>query len=188
MDNRENILNCALQLFAVRGYDAVGVQEIVTQAGVTKPTLYHYFKSKHGLLHTLLDTYFRELHSTTQAAALYQGDLPQTLERIAEAYFHFAQDHRAFYRMQLAMWFAPPNSESFKAVVQHNNQQQRCLETLFIQAAEDHGNMKERHRAYAATFLGMLNTYISLALNDYAQLDESLIYKANHQFMHGIFS
>ena len=42
MDNREKILNCALELFHARGYDAVGVQEIAEMAGVTKPTLYYY--------------------------------------------------------------------------------------------------------------------------------------------------
>lgn len=46
MDNKEKILQCALELFYARGYDAVGVQEIAETAGVTKPTLYYYFGSK----------------------------------------------------------------------------------------------------------------------------------------------
>lgn len=50
MDNRMNILQKALQLFYEKGYDAIGVQEIADAAGVTKPTLYHYFGSKYGLL------------------------------------------------------------------------------------------------------------------------------------------
>jgi len=54
MSNRETILACALQLFSARGYDAVGVQEIVEAVGIQKPTLYHYFGSKAGLLHSLL--------------------------------------------------------------------------------------------------------------------------------------
>ncbi len=43
MDNRERILQCALELFYAKGYDAVGVQEIAQKAGITKPTLYYYF-------------------------------------------------------------------------------------------------------------------------------------------------
>ena len=50
MDNRERILQCALELFYAKGYDAVGVQEIAQKAGITKPTLYYYFGSKYGLI------------------------------------------------------------------------------------------------------------------------------------------
>ncbi len=32
------------------GYDAMGIQRIVEAARITKPTLYHYFGSKQGLL------------------------------------------------------------------------------------------------------------------------------------------
>lgn len=49
MDNKELILKSALDLFYAKGYDAVGVQEIVDKAGISKPTLYYYFGSKLGL-------------------------------------------------------------------------------------------------------------------------------------------
>ena len=68
MDNRSNILLCALRLFATRGYDAVGVQEIVVAAGITKPTLYHYFGSKQGLLDALLKEYFDQLYREVKSA------------------------------------------------------------------------------------------------------------------------
>ena len=46
IDNKKLLLDAALDLFYAKGYDAVGVQEIVDRAGVTKPTLYYYFGSK----------------------------------------------------------------------------------------------------------------------------------------------
>ena len=46
MENKERILECALELFYAKGYDAVGVQEIAERSGITKPTLYYYFGSK----------------------------------------------------------------------------------------------------------------------------------------------
>ena len=60
MDNRERILQCALELFYAKGYDAVGVQEIAQKAGITKPTLYYYFGSKYGLCTSDGDVLFCE--------------------------------------------------------------------------------------------------------------------------------
>ena len=73
MDTRANLLTCALKLFADRGCDAVGVQEIVDAAGITKPTLYHYFGSNRGLLDALLAERFRPLHRAVAQAAMYYG-------------------------------------------------------------------------------------------------------------------
>lgn len=188
MDNRSAILAKALQLFAARGYDAVGVQEIVDAAGITKPTLYHYFGSKRGLLDTLLESHFSPLHQAVQQAAAYQGDLPLTLEKVVRAYFDFAKSHRSFYRMQLALWYTPQQSEPYQAVAPWNERLYQVIEHMFTQAAAQHGNMRNRQRAYTATFLGMVNTYIGLALNNFTELDDTLVYQAVHQFMHGIFS
>jgi TetR/AcrR family transcriptional regulator len=188
MDNRSNILGHALELFASRGYDAVGVQEIVDAAGITKPTLYHYFGSKFGLLTVLLEEHFSRLHESVERATEYGRDLPLTLNRTAAAYFRYAKENRLFYRMQLATWFAPPDSDVFRAMAPFHGRQQHLLEELFIQAANDHGNMKGRHRAYAASFLGMINTYIGLWLNGYAELNDELVHRTVHQYMHGILS
>jgi AcrR family transcriptional regulator len=188
MDNRSQILARALQLWSERGYDAVGVQEIVEAAGVTKPTLYHYFGSKRGLLDALVEEYSTGLRDALSVVAAYDHDLVATLEAVTRAYFAFAQENAEFYRMQLGFWFAPPQSEEFAAILARNVRQHAALERLFEAAAVDHGNMRGRQKAYAATFLGMINTYIGLWLNGYATLDADLVYRAVHQFQHGIYS
>ena len=87
MDNRERILQCALELFYAKGYDAVGVQEIAQKAGITKPTLYYYFGSKYGLLETLLTKHFTVLNEELERASFYEGDVGATLYNIASAFF-----------------------------------------------------------------------------------------------------
>ena len=188
MSNRETILARALDLFTARGYDAVGVQEVADAAGLKKPTLYHYFGSKGGLLRTLLEEGYAPLFQALAAAADYQGDVTLTLRAVTAACFDFARQNPKLYRMGLSLWFAPPESEAFQAVAGINRRQQELLEILFVRLAGDHGNMRGRQRAYAATFLGMINTYISLGLNGAAELNDERVYAAVHQFMHGIFS
>ena len=127
VDNRSAILARALDLFASRGYDAVGVQEIADAAGITKPTLYHYFGSKHGLLEALLDEQLAPLLTSVEQAADYRHDVRGTIERIVRTYFDYASSHRALYRMQLGLWFAPPESEAFRAVSLRNERQHVTL-------------------------------------------------------------
>jgi len=188
MENQEKILECGLNLFAERGYDAVGVQEIADTAGITKPTLYYYFGSKEGLLDTILSTYFATLFDRLEKASIYQGDVKNTLEEVTRTYFSFASSNLAFYRFQLSCWFSPPQSAAFKAIISHGRKQHNILETLFQQMAQDHGNMQGRHQRYAASFLGMINTYIGLKASVNLELDEAVVRNTVHQFMHGIFS
>ncbi len=51
---RERLLACATALFARRGYASTTVREIVAAAGVTKPVLYYYFRSKEGIFLELM--------------------------------------------------------------------------------------------------------------------------------------
>jgi len=188
MDNRSQIMSNALHLFALRGYDAVGVQEIVEASKVTKPTLYHYYGSKHGLLEAILEKYFNQINQNLRLAANYHGDLPKTLTDIVSAMFQFAQDHPVFYRLQLALWFAPQDSEAHHAVERWNQEQFQILEKLFLLAVQQHGNFNNRSRTYAASFMGIINIYIGLALNGHIELDNALVYSVVHQYQHGIYS
>src|SRR6185503_15854033 len=47
---RARLLETAYRLFSTRGVRAVGVDEVVAQAGVAKATLYHHFASKDDLV------------------------------------------------------------------------------------------------------------------------------------------
>jgi TetR/AcrR family transcriptional regulator len=181
-------MQCALQLFAARGYEAVGVQEIVDTAGVTKPTLYHYFGSKQGLLEALLKTHLDPFDAALQEAAHYQGDLPLTLFKVVSTCFQFARTDKLFYRVMLALWFAPPGSEANQVVSQQLFKLYQPLEVMFQQAVKNHGNMRGRHQRLAATLQGIINTYVGLALNGYVELDEAMARTVVHQFSHGIYS
>jgi AcrR family transcriptional regulator len=52
---KERLLETATELFAEKGYAGASVREIVEKAGVSKPVLYYYFKSKEGLFYAILE-------------------------------------------------------------------------------------------------------------------------------------
>ena len=184
-DNRSKILDQALKLFTASGYDAVGVQEIVGAAGVTKPTLYHYFGSKRGLLDALLGERLRVLQQKIDQATYFEGDLLRNLRKLAGVYFDFAFQQPLFYQFLLSTQYAPKNSDSYQAAEIWNVAVLATIMQLFEQALP---HMQGRCRRYAVTFIGMVNTYITLALNDHLRLNDEVVYSAVHQFMHGIYS
>lgn len=59
-DVRDTILATGQRLMAGKGYSAVGLNEILTGAGVPKGSFYHYFGSKDAFGEALLDNYFED--------------------------------------------------------------------------------------------------------------------------------
>lgn len=71
----ERILSVARNLFYRQGIRAIGVDEIVRQAGVTKPSLYRSFLSKDELAATYLRRYETEFWERfDMAVAAHPGD------------------------------------------------------------------------------------------------------------------
>jgi AcrR family transcriptional regulator len=69
----------ARKLFTERGYDAVGTEEIVRAAGVTRGALYHHFGGKAELLEAVYERL--EAESTERVARVVLGsDLESPLE------------------------------------------------------------------------------------------------------------
>ena len=55
MPTKERILYAAIDLFAERGYDGVGVDLIAENAGLKGPSLYRHYKGKEDIFHSLID-------------------------------------------------------------------------------------------------------------------------------------
>jgi TetR/AcrR family transcriptional regulator, transcriptional repressor for nem operon len=58
LDTRESILDAAQRLVARKGYMAVGLSEILAEAGVPKGSFYHWFDSKDAFGEALMQRYF----------------------------------------------------------------------------------------------------------------------------------
>lgn len=188
MSTKEDLLAAALELFSSLGIEATSTQAVCDAAGVTKPTLYHYFGSKLGLIEAVLQRHFQPFIGTLTNAVEYQHDLTRNLELVIKNYFDFARTNPVFYRLQAAMRSAPTKSETFLAIKPWQTAQIECLEGLFKAAEADHGNMRGRARTNALSLLGMINAYILESMDVGNLLSDQTVFQAQHQFMHGIFS
>lgn len=70
-DTRRGILDAAQRIMAHKGYAAVGINEVLAEAGVPKGSFYHYFSSKDAFGEAMMKDYFQE----------YLADLDRVLGR-----------------------------------------------------------------------------------------------------------
>ena len=186
--NKHLILESALNLFTDHGYDAVGVQTLCQASGITKPTLYHYFGSKQGVLQALVSTYTTTFLTELSEPLQYAGDLPRSLESISAELLSLTQRYPEALRLFLTVQHAPKSSESSRAASGFFRELKRCLRELFAAAVRDHGNMRGREDAYAVSFLATLFGYIDLVLEGLVEPGPDLPHRIMHQFSHGIYS
>lgn len=193
MDNRQAILDSALTLFYEKGYDAVGVQQIVDAAGVTKPTLYYYFGSKQGLLSCLLEEHFSKLETQMEQVKDAPEKIQDKLYHTARIFLNGASAEPEFYLMMLALFYSGRKSEGFQTVYPLIERYYQIFVKIFEHASQELGNMRGRQRQFAVGFSGMLNHYLMFAAKDMDDLSnltitDQEVYEIVHQFMYGIYS
>ncbi len=94
-DTEARLYNCALTLFAEKGYAATSVREIIEAAGVTRPVLYYYCRDKEELFSRIVEA----MHRDANLGLLAVRDLPispiDRLRAVIRGSFQFcAQDPR----------------------------------------------------------------------------------------------
>ncbi len=65
-DQREMILAHAAALFAQQGYPATSMNAVALACGLSKATLYHYYRDKYALLVSIADGHVGKLHALVQ--------------------------------------------------------------------------------------------------------------------------
>lgn len=192
MDNKMLIMQCAKELFYLKGYDAVGVQEIVDRAGVSKPTLYYYFGSKLGLLKTLMEIKFEELRRLMKERLKPKQGIEEVLYLIADAYCEFFENDREFYMLMMALFYSARENEAHQVVRPFITEFYGNVVRAFEQASGQLGNMHGRQKQFATGFTGTINHYLLLHCEmdpeHKEKISQEQINSLVGQFMYGIFS
>ncbi|MFB4264863.1 TetR/AcrR family transcriptional regulator [Nonomuraea sp. GTA35] len=68
-DTRSRIIETARELFTAQTYRAASMRDIAERVGITKPSLYHHFRSKSELLASLVGPPIDELEAVIGAAS-----------------------------------------------------------------------------------------------------------------------
>jgi TetR/AcrR family transcriptional regulator len=108
--SNDRILKKALELFSDRGYDATSVREICEAAGVTKPTLYHFYGSKEGVYRAIVEGALERFSANLIHTLAVEGSLGDRLRRMARMYVDAAVREPDLARFLMALIHNPPRS------------------------------------------------------------------------------
>lgn len=97
---RELLLEAAADLFAARGYHAVGIDDIGAAAGISGPGVYRHFASKQALLEALCDRAMTRMLDGARRTRASVPDPTAALEALVDLHVAFAVDERAL----LGVW------------------------------------------------------------------------------------
>ena len=119
-DRPREILAAALRVFAVHGYSATRLDDIAAAAGVTKGTIYYYFKNKDALLLRLPEACDCDEFSRLEALVAHSvGSVSSQLRMVMRKGFAEPTDDA---RRQLRMVYLALHSDDpmlFARAVQH---------------------------------------------------------------------
>lgn len=189
IDTRETILLRSIELFASQGYGPVSTSQICQACGITKPSLYYHFASKSQLLEQVyrraLDRLLEDLGGWPQ----YSRDLVADIESLFCGFFRFNQLHPGEHRMISSAFLAGANSDEFEISSDIRSELGNLCKAFFVQAASDHGNLKDKQALLTASFLSQaLMLSVMFPQSDSKFSHEQYVHLTAKNFMHGIFA
>ncbi|UCF96882.1 MAG: TetR/AcrR family transcriptional regulator [Spirochaetaceae bacterium] len=92
---KQKILQEAEKLFAVKGFEGTGIEEIARKVGIRKSVIYYHFKNKEQILETMLEEFVtRGVAFKKSFFERYAGNFMEKLDVIMEEMIAFMEENR----------------------------------------------------------------------------------------------
>ncbi|HEY1663969.1 MAG TPA: TetR/AcrR family transcriptional regulator [Verrucomicrobiae bacterium] len=161
-ETRAQILRAALRLFANAGYAATSVQQIVSDAKVSKPALYYHFRDKSDLFAALVNEALDERYEIIQKAATSAKDIRGQLVAVMAALFEYFHKNHDLTRLAFSSAFAAPGEMPSGFDNLDKCQRNFNVTHSIIQEAVEHGELDGQFgtEELAYGFYGQCHFYI----------------------------
>ncbi len=154
---RERILTAAVAVFSRRGYRATSMNEIAAGVGLSKPTLYHYVRTKQDLL---VQVYEEVLDESLRSARAIVAAAPSPREAVRELIVErvaYTCEHKELLKICFE-----EESELPDGLAEPILQRRRAFEGVVLGAVDRHLTETGRSlpmapKAYVNTCLGAAN-------------------------------
>jgi AcrR family transcriptional regulator len=110
-ERRAHIMQAALACFARKGYNNTTMDDIAAESGLSKGTLYWYFKSKDDLFTAALMSVFVNVGQEAVAALEQYSTAADKLRAMVQAAVNFSKVIEGFFSLFLEFWASSPRRE-----------------------------------------------------------------------------
>lgn len=168
-ERRNEILDVAERLFCTKGFDNASTNDILTEIGIARGTLYYHFKSKEDILDAMIERLTNQMVEKASVIALDES-IP-VLERLTGTMLSLNVDNELGH-MVMEQVHRPQNA------LMHQKLEHMLLgrvNRLITRITEDGIRQGIMHTDYPAEAVEMLMTYSYTAfdsLNQYSEEEE----------------
>jgi TetR/AcrR family transcriptional regulator len=110
---RNRLLSAATELFSRKGYSATTTREIVAAAGVTKPVLYYYFRSKEGIYLELIREAFAKFDALLDGSRKEPASAMEKLLHLSDQVFLLFMENIEVAKLMYSIYYGPPQGAPF---------------------------------------------------------------------------
>jgi TetR/AcrR family transcriptional regulator len=139
---RERLLEAGTALFAERGYNGTFIREIVDRAGVTKPMLYYYFKSKEGIFYTILDGAAEQQEVILAQVLEAPGAVLDRLIYLYRRIYEGLIEYQNLFKMIYNLVFGPRQGAPDYDINQYHRRMVDAIKTIYLEGLA-RGEVKE---------------------------------------------
>ncbi len=155
-ERRAQLLNVARRVFGKSGFHSVSMEEVASEAGVTKPILYDHFPSKKELYLALLEADLSVLQEKVRQALNSPIGNRERIRASFQAYFDFVQEEADGFRLLM--------QETVGAEREFRDRVEQVRERILSEVAdlivrESKGKLRREHaETVALALIGMGET------------------------------
>src|SRR5574342_123030 len=158
-ETRTKIMESAIKLFSNQGYNKASVDDICTEAGISKGAFYHHFESKQELFLALLDGWLQTIDNAIEASK--DKTAPETFTQMTEAFPYIFETAGEGLPMFLEFWLqASRDKKVWEASIAPYRRYHKYFTSL-IKKGVDEGSFVEVNpelasRMIVSTAMGLL--------------------------------
>ncbi len=159
---RTRLLEAGVKLFSEKGYANTSVREIVGLAGVSKPILYYYFKSKEGMFRSIMDHALRQQEQMLTKVLKKPGSVLDRLIYLYQIMYRALMENRNLFKLIHNLIFGPHQGADRGGLEQYHRRIADAIKTIYVEGLAN-GEVKEASPDEVAFLvLGVLDFCIHL--------------------------